>query len=277
MIRPAQVALVERARAYLSGRDHPPAVLALFPEPTRGAELTVGSFGALMDRCLLAGFRDRRWPILSLRTRQLAEVWRKQARISDHVFTTHLRGSGAADLRELSGTGLLILLGCFEEGGMSVPAFQAERGRIDGKRIALVQIARKEVGMENAKFYRVLQEYGGANSTTDLDQRGFDLVMAFLEAEGFQRSRPSLAASSPPATTANLGQRAGFASPEQLALIRDLWREWSGADDEAALSTWLDRFHGVSALRFLKVGPAGKVITALKAMKRRRRNGENAA
>ena len=83
-----------------------------------------------------------------------------------------------------------------------------------------------------------------------------------LERDGFERQ--PIARAKP-----GFGRRPGMATPEQVELIRALWREWSGGDDEAALNTWMEHFHRVSSLRFLTAGTAGKAITALKAMKRR--------
>ena len=69
------------------------------------------------------------------------------------------------------------------------------------------------------------------------------------------------------------GHRPGFASPAQVALMRKLWHEFQANDGgEPALNAWLDRFHRVSALRFVTAEKAGSVLTALKAMVGRRRN-----
>lgn len=265
MIRPANLALLDRARRYFADRPH---VLACFPTEGQEGELSPSAFERLMDLSIVCGFRDRKRPILSLKTRQLVERWRRSLDFSDHVFTTFLRRYGAADLQELDGYGLLGMLGRLEAAGLDVGFFNIQRRDISPNQVRLIHVARAAISFPDDTFYRVLQTFGGVNSTADLDGRGFDLVMAYLEVEGFERR---------PAATAreiDLGRRPGFASPEQLDLIRALWREWSGADDAAALDTWLERYHRVSSLRFLTAAAAAKAITDLKAMKRRSRQAD---
>jgi hypothetical protein len=93
-----------------------------------------------------------------------------------------------------------------------------------------------------------------------LDQEGFDAFLAWLEHCGFQ---PLVKKG------ADFGKRSGMASHAQLELIRNLWDELTRhvykTEDE--LNKWLLRFFKVSTLRFVTQPMAGKIITALKAMK----------
>lgn len=261
MIRPANLALLARARRFAATK---PELLARFPVEGRESEMSAAAFNRLMDFATVYGFADRRRPILSLATRQLIDDGRKSLGVSDHLFTTLLRESGAAELRDLGGVALLYMLGRMESAGFDVVAFNLRRRSVTPKQMQLVHVARDKVELSDLRLYRILQQFGGVNSASDLDARGFDLVMTFLESEGFQRSAAT------DRRQADLGSRPGFASPDQLGLIRELWREWSGNDDEGALAAWLERFHRTSALRFLTVPVASKVITGLKAMKRRK-------
>lgn len=263
MIRPAQVALIERARLHLAGKGYTD-ILARFPAPERVAELSPAGFDRLADLAAVSGFKDRRRPILSLATRQMLDEARQALGITDFAFTTSLKARGRTDLIEANGTDLLAFLVWLEPRGLDVGMFVARRRGITRKQVQLVHVARKQTGASDPDFSSWLQWVGGVNSVADLDGRGFDLIMACLEVNGFKRSRPEEAGRSA------FGQRPGFASPAQVELIRALWREWSGEDDEDALNTWLERFHHVSSLRFATAAVAGRAITGLRAMKHRR-------
>ena len=259
MIRPAQVALVERARAALRERTD---VLAVFPAAEKVPELSPARFNALLDTCTVSGFRDRRRPILARKRLAFLDDARRHL-VSDFAWKTSVRSHCAPDLRDLDGSTFLKLLAWLERFNPALPDIAADLGEVTVKQAQLVHIAAGKVNMNDGLLAHVLQFYGAVNSASDLDGRGFDLVMAVMAAHGFERRMPG-AGSEP-----GLDRRPGFATAAQLDLVRDLWREWSGADDEAALAAWLERFHHVSALRFLTAAAAGKVITALKAMKRR--------
>ncbi|WP_430913138.1 regulatory protein GemA [Methylobacterium sp. sgz302541] len=128
---------------------------------------------------------------------------------------------------------------------------------ISPKRVAVVQVARRQLGLDEAQYRAVLHHHGGgAASAKDLDEAGFEAVMAYFNAFGFRSTW----------MRRSYGNRPGMASPKQVALIRGLHREWSGVEDEAALNRWLDASFKVSALRFLTAGGAQQAITALRSM-----------
>ena len=56
-------------------------------------------------------------------------------------------------------------------------------------------------------------------------------MLVYFEVMGFvpPSRRPKLV------KPASFGRRPGMASPAQIALIREMWAEWSGAHDEDAL------------------------------------------
>jgi len=138
---------------------------------------------------------------------------------------------------------------------------------ISRRQIALVHVARAQLGMSDESYRDVLRLHAGVDSATDLDAVGFEIVMARFHQLGFTSSWHAR----------NLGDRRGMATAKQVALIRSLWREFSGGDDERALGRWLERSFGVSALRFLDAPSTSKAITALKAMARRKARDVQAA
>ena len=270
MIRLAQIKLLERARAA-STPD--PAVFAEVLRRCGGVDavetLTEQGYGRLMNHFTVVGFKCRQRPILSASTRKLVEEAGRQLGLTSHTYAADLRGyGGAADLRDFTGRGLIDLLSRWELRGLDVARFVACRRSVTPAQVRLIQLARKQTDVPNWRYYGMLQDFGGAVSANDLDGRGFDLAMAYLEALGFERAPVNRSAR-------GFGRRPGFASPEQVELIRTLWREWIGptadAEDavEAGLSAWLERYHHVSSLRFLTASGGNKVITALRAMKLR--------
>ncbi|MEM7428012.1 MAG: regulatory protein GemA [Pseudomonadota bacterium] len=128
------------------------------------------------------------------------------------------------------------------------------------KQIAVVHLAAKELGLDDDTYRAVLKRWGGVTSSKDLDQGGFEKVMAYFTACGFRSTW----------TRRTFGKRPGRASPAQTDLIRKLWREWSGDDDELALNAWLDRSYHIAALRFVTPEIAKKAIEGLKIMVRRK-------
>jgi len=138
----------------------------------------------------------------------------------------------------------------------------AHAGRLPAKKIGLLHVARKQLALEEDHYRAILWQHGGCDSSADLDLAGFNRVMRYLTALGFRSTW----------TRRTFGNRAhGMATPNQVELIRKLWREWSGNDDEHALGHWLERCYGVTALRFLDQERASKAINGLRAMAKRKR------
>ena len=274
MIRPAQLKLLDLARAVAApDPDAFTKALRRCGGADRVEDLTTAGLARLLDHLTVNGFKCRQRPTISARARKLVEEAARQLGLSPHTYAADLRGyAGVADLRDLSGRGLVELLSQWERRGLDVAAFSAARREITPAQLRLIQVARKRNQMADHRYHGMIQDYGGVVSAADLDRRGFDLCMAFLETEGFEREP----AASPIPAAPTFGRRPGFASPEQIELIRTLWREWSGptadsaATVEAGLNAWLERYHGASSLRFVTTGAAGKIITALRAMKARK-------
>jgi hypothetical protein len=127
--------------------------------------------------------------------------------------------------------------------------------------MAVLAVARKHLGLSEEDYRAILLRYGGNDSARELDDRGFADVMDRFRVLGFVSTARHQTFG---------GERAGMASPGQVALVRKLWREAVDHPTEKALNTFLSRQAQVSALRFLPANKASGVITALKAMAARR-------
>jgi len=123
-------------------------------------------------------------------------------------------------------------------------------------KLALIHVARQQVGMVEEDYRALLRAVGGVESAKNLSAAGFLAIMNRFAQLGFVSTH----------ARAGFGQRTGMATPEQVAHIRDMWRQWRGQDDDAALNRWLENKYGVSALRFADVVKAQKAIEGLKAM-----------
>lgn len=139
---------------------------------------------------------------------------------------------------------------------------------IDGKKIGLVHVAAKQLGLDEDEYRAILARFARVGSAKDLDETGFRRVMDHMNALGFRST----------SNRANLGDRPGMASPGQVALLRRLWAEYTdGAGSDLTLGRWLARTFKVEALRFLPASIAPKAIAALKTMLAKKRATRPAA
>jgi phage gp16-like protein len=133
---------------------------------------------------------------------------------------------------------------------------------IGADKIAVIQIGKKKLDMDDAFYRELLWRVAGVRSSTELDDYGFSLVMEELERLGFKSDF----------SKRNLGHRPGMASPGQVALIRGLWAEFTdGQGTDASLGHWMEKRGWPSALRFLDAHTARKAIGALKVMLKRKK------
>lgn len=130
------------------------------------------------------------------------------------------------------------------------------------KQVALLHVAKKQIGLDDETYRCILKKAGGVESAADLDRYGYEEVLAELKRLGFR----------PTSRDRSFGRRLGMATPEQIGLIRKLWTDWAGPeeDPEKGLNKWLERCYHVSALRFLPSTEAGKAINGRCAMLRRK-------
>lgn len=128
------------------------------------------------------------------------------------------------------------------------------------RQIALIHVAKSRLRLRDDEYRAILRRVAGVDSSKDLDRIGFEAVIGYFEYLGFEPLG---------AVGAHYGARPGMATPAQVQLVRDLWREFSGGFEARALDRWLARSFGVGSLRFLDAKKVAKVIAALKAMKAR--------
>ena len=127
------------------------------------------------------------------------------------------------------------------------------------QQIAVIHVAKSKLALDDADYHAILEQYAGVSSSRELNETGFMAVMRRFEQLGFKNNRPK-----------HLGTRPGMTTPKQIGMIRNLWREYKGAEtDDFALGMWLERTFHVSSIRFLTYDDGQKTIGALKIMKAR--------
>ena len=136
---------------------------------------------------------------------------------------------------------------------------------LNPKKLSVLHVGKKylmnTIDMTEEQYRSILYEYGNrAESGKDLSEEGFRNIMRIFTRLGFRSDW----------SKRNYGERRGMATPAQIDMIRSLWQEYSGEENETALNNWLEHSYKVSALRFLSQSVAGKAINGLKAMKRRK-------
>ncbi|WP_066718666.1 MULTISPECIES: regulatory protein GemA [Hyphomicrobiales] len=129
---------------------------------------------------------------------------------------------------------------------------------ITGKQIAMIQAAKRQLGLSEDEYRGLVRRIGQADSARDLTPAGFTALIRAFETLGFQRTNPPLHV------------RRGMATPAQLALIEQLWRQWSGDENAGAMRAWIERSYKISALRFMTKDHAAMAINALRVMNRRK-------
>lgn len=129
------------------------------------------------------------------------------------------------------------------------------------KRITLVHLAKSRLGLSDDEYRGALEAHGGVSTARDLTPAGFDRLMAHFRTCGFvSDARRALVANRP---------ERGTSSQAQIDLITALWREVSTEPSIRKLEAWMERQHGISALRFVNAAKARKIIGALRLWKRR--------
>ena len=124
--------------------------------------------------------------------------------------------------------------------------------------LSLIHVAKTQLALEDEDYRAILKRFGGVESSAKLEKPGFLKVMDAFTRLGFRSDF----------STKNFSERAGMASPRQVATSRKLWGEYTAGDgDDNSLGKWLERTFKVSSLRFVSSAVAPKAITALKAMK----------
>lgn len=129
--------------------------------------------------------------------------------------------------------------------------------------VKLIHIARNDLQMDEDTYRQMLQGLTGKASTKEMDTTQLNRVLESMKKKGF-RIKPASKA------------RSGFPldNHPQSKKIRALWLEMAAAgivrdSSEQALSLWVKRETGISALRWLNKEQASNVIEKLKKWQRR--------
>jgi hypothetical protein len=139
------------------------------------------------------------------------------------------------------------------------------RRRLSKAQLALVHVARAQLGIEEGAYRALLSRVAGVSSAAELGREKLDAVLTELRRLGWHQ-RPAQA------TVTITGPRHGtMASDRQLAFIAAMWADWSDGAGDRALDRWLERTVKVSSARFLTRAAAGAAIDGLKAMVARKR------
>ena len=129
--------------------------------------------------------------------------------------------------------------------------------------VKLIHIARNDLQMDEDTYRQMLQGLTGKASTKEMDTTQLNRVLESMKKKGF-RIKPAGKA------------RSGLPLDDhpQSKKIRALWLEMAASgivrdSSEQALSLWVKRETGISALRWLNNEQASSVIEKLKKWQRR--------
>lgn len=127
---------------------------------------------------------------------------------------------------------------------------------ISNQQKAVIHVAQGQLHMADEDYRALLLRVACVKSSADLDEPGFDAVMAEFERLGFRTVK----------TRTQTPRREGMATPAQVGKILGLWKSYSGSDDDLRMGLWLEKHFRVSHLRFLDARRAGKTIAVLEKM-----------
>lgn len=93
------------------------------------------------------------------------------------------------------------------------------------KQIALVHVAKKELGFDDENYRSILDVYGGVNSAKDLTLEGFERVMRYFEHQGFHSAYIQENKNRQEAQKAPYRDPSGSPYPAQLKMIEQLFKQ----------------------------------------------------
>ena len=125
---------------------------------------------------------------------------------------------------------------------------------LEPPKIKLIHHAIRKLGMTDEVYRTMLRRVASVDSSKALDKAGFDAVMMELKRMGFTSSHRQAAYGS---------ERPGMASDRQLDMVRSLWRQYAGKDDEEGLRRFMEKHFTLSSLRFMDKHAASKIISTL--------------
>ena len=125
--------------------------------------------------------------------------------------------------------------------------------------LAILHVAKKQLGLDDATYRDMLQSYDGVKSAKDLSLQGFRQIMNCFVDTGFGTK---------------LLERSGMATPGQIRKIYASWWALSGSyyeegQERTSLGGFLKKRFAVSHEQFLTFQKATAVIEAIKRIKGR--------
>ncbi len=126
---------------------------------------------------------------------------------------------------------------------------------MDQKKLALIHIIKKELGLSQAEYRRILREAAGVSSAKDLDEPKFRKLMNyFVRSRHYRASKDGV-------------------TLRQKMFIRGLAGRLDWSRDH--IDNFIRKYYHESGLDALSRKEAGKLIEALKSMAARRESGDN--
>ncbi len=126
--------------------------------------------------------------------------------------------------------------------------------------LALIHVAKKQLGMDDADYRALLMRAAGVDSAEALDRRGFETVLAEFERLGFVKTPRKDGLHG-----AGAGSDLNRPSKAQWWLLGDLARQtgFTGFDDLRFIN-WQKSRSGVEHPRFLDQAGLNKLVAALR-------------
>lgn len=129
---------------------------------------------------------------------------------------------------------------------------------INNKQKAILHIAKAQLGLSEEQYREILKEHGGAESSVQLDDFGFDKVLRFFVKMGFKKKTAGRHGGRPLPEFSSEGQRKVL-----YHLMEDL--DWW----PSRLIGFVKKMTGKERVEELSGKEAQRVIEALKAMRNR--------
>jgi len=144
---------------------------------------------------------------------------------------------------------------------------------LDRKKLAVIHIAKKELGLDEDNYREALMTWGGSVTARDLSTVGFQRVMTHFEDCGF-KSGPGFARKGLRRAGRPEDSRPGRATDAQIRKVYKLWWLLSGVwyargQERKALREFLKKRFRVDHENFLSFKKAHAVIEAVKKIGRR--------
>lgn len=125
---------------------------------------------------------------------------------------------------------------------------------LEPPKFKLIHHAIRKLGMADEDYRAMLQRVANVESSKALDEGGFDAVMLELKRLGFTSSHRQAAYGA---------ECPGMATDRQLDMVRSLWRQYAGKNDEEGLRRFIEKHFTLSSLRFMDKRAASKIISTL--------------